>query len=255
MQLHLNKYIFFVYLNFQFQIAIYFMAKIFKQNECNQCKKRIEVFKVLRDEDFKIIEEKRYEVLYHAGETIFKQGTSFTHTICLLEGLVKVYLETIKRKNFILSLIGPGEMVGSPGMFTDNMHHFSVVAVEDTLACHVERQVIEEVIRLNNLFAIEMLKRANMRDIAHFRKFRSLSQKQMPGRVAEVILYLYNSVYKSNPFTLSISRQDMADLASITKEGTIRILKDFKDAGLISLNGNELKILNEKALINVSENG
>ena len=231
------------------------MAKIFKPNECNQCKKRIEVFKVLRDEDFKIIEENRYEVLYHAGETIFKQGTSFTHTVCILEGLVKVYLETKKRKNFILSLIGPGEMLGSPGMFTDNMHHFSVVAVEDTLACHVERQAIEEVIRTNSLFAIEMQKRSNLRDIRHYRKFRTLAQKQMPGRVAEIILYLYNSIYKSNPYTLTITRQDIADLASITKEGTIRILKDFKDAGLISLAGNELKILNEKGLFNISENG
>jgi len=231
------------------------MAKIFKQSDCNQCRKRIDVFKVLREEDFKIIEEKRYDVLYHAGETIFKQGTSFTHTICILEGLVKVYLETIKRKNFILSLIGPGEMLGSPGMYTDNMHHFSVVAVEDTLACHVERQVIEEVIRNNALFAIEMQKKSNMRDIRHYRKFRTLAQKQMPGRVAEVILYLNNAIYRSNPFTLTITRQDIADLASITKEGTIRVLKDFKDAGLISLNGNELKILNEKALFNVSENG
>jgi CRP-like cAMP-binding protein len=231
------------------------MAKIFKQSDCNQCKKRIEIFKVLRDEDFKIIEETRYDVLYHAGETIFKQGTAFTHTICLLEGLVKVYLETIKRKNFILSLIGPGEMLGSPGMFTDNMHHFSVVAVEDTLACHVERQVIEEVMRNNTLFAIEMQKKSNMRDIRHYRKFRTLAQKQMPGRVAETILYLYNTIYKSNPFTLTISRQDMADLASITKEGTIRILKDFKDAGLITIEGNELKILSEKALINISVNG
>ena len=231
------------------------MAKIFKQNDCNQCKKRIEVFKVLREEDFKIIEETRYDVLYHAGETIFKQGTSFTHTICILEGLIKVYLETRKRKNFILSLIGPGEMLGSPGMFTDNMHHFSVVAVEDTLACHVERQAIEEVIRTNVLFAIEMQKKSNMRDIRHYRKFRTLAQKQMPGRVAEVILYLSDTIYKSNPYTLSITRQDMADMASITKEGTIRILKDFKDAGLISLTGNELKILNEKALINISENG
>lgn len=231
------------------------MAKIFRQYDCNQCRKRIEVFKVLRDEDVKLIEASRHEVLYHAGETIFKQGTSFTHTVCILEGLVKVYLETRKRKNFILSLLGPGEMLGSPGMFTDNMHHFTVVAVEDTLACHVERQAIEEVIRLNSQFAIEMQKKSNLRDIRHYKKFRTLAQKQMPGRVAEVILYLNETIYKSNPFTLTITRQDIADLASITKEGTIRILKDFKDAGLISIQGNEVKILNEKALFSISENG
>jgi CRP/FNR family transcriptional regulator len=168
---------------------------------------------------------------------------------------VKVYLETIKRKNFILSLIGPGEMLGSPGMYTDNMHHFSVVAVEDTLACHVERQAIEEVLRTNSQFAIEMQRKSNLRDIRHYRKFRTLAQKQMPGRVAEVILHLSKDIYRSNPFNLTITRQDLADMASITKEGTIRILKDFKDAGLITLNSNELNILNEKALTSISEMG
>jgi CRP-like cAMP-binding protein len=44
-------------------------------------------------------------------------------------------------------------------------------------------------------------------------------------------------------------------MASVTKEGTIRVLKDFKDAGLITLNGNELIILNEKALFSISEIG
>jgi len=231
------------------------MAKIFNQSACNQCKKRVDVFKVLRAEDFEIIEEKRFEILYQAGETIFKQGTSFTHVICILEGLVKVYLESGNKKNFIFSILGPGEMVINPGMFTVDMQHFSVVAVEDTVACHIERQVIEELIRSNNLFAIEMLKRANMRNIAYFRKFLTLTRKQMPGRVAEVILYLFKNVYRSNPYTLTITRQEMADMAAITKESTIRVLKDFKDAGLISISGNELKILNEKALINISENG
>ena len=231
------------------------MAKIFKQNDCNECSKRIEVFKVLRDEDLQLIEDKRFEILYHAGETIFKQGTSFTHIICIQEGLVKVYLESGNNKNFLFSLLGAGDLVINPGMFTFEKQQFSVVAVEDTVACHIERQVIEEIIRSNNLFAIEMLKRANMRNIAYFRKFLTLTQKQMPGRVAEIILFLIKNVYKHNPCNLTISRQEMADMAAITKESTIRVLKDFKDAGLISLKGNELKILNEKALINISENG
>ena len=231
------------------------MAKIFKFNDCNQCKKRIDAFRVLREEDFKLIDEKRFEVLFNEGEIIFKQGTSFTHTVCILEGLVKVYLESGNKKNFIFSLLGPGEMIGSPGMYTDEKHHFSVAAVEDTMACFVERETMEEIIRTNNLFAIEMLRRGNLRDISHFRKFQTLTQKQMPGRVAEVILYLSRQVYKSNPFLLSLSRQEMADMASITKESTIRILKEFKDAGIISLNANDLNILNMKALESISDNG
>lgn len=210
---------------------------------------------MLRDEDLKAIEEKRFEVLFHEGETIFKQGTPFTHSICILEGLVKVYLESAVKKNFILMLLGPGEMIGSPGMYTDGMHHFTVTAVEDTIACFIDRQVMEEIISTNNAFAVELLRRANLRDVGHFGKIRTLTNKQMPGRVAEVLLYLYKGIYKTNPMKLSVSRQDLADMAAITKESTIRILKEFKDAGLISLSGNDLTILNEKALLSVSDNG
>jgi CRP/FNR family transcriptional regulator len=231
------------------------MAKIYKPGDCNECKKRIDVFKVLREEDFQLIEEKRFEIFYHAGETIFKQGTSFTHIICILEGLVKVYLESGHNKNFLFSLLGAGDLVINPGMFTVEKQQFSVVAVEDTVACHLDREVMEEIIRTNNLFAIEMLKRANKRNITYFKKFLTLTQKQMPGRVAEVILYLTRHVYRRNPCVLTISRQEMADMAAITKESTIRVLKDFKDAGLISMHGNEMKILNEKALTTISENG
>lgn len=210
---------------------------------------------MLTKEELDLISLKRVEVLFNAGETIIKQGTSFTHVVCILDGLVKVYLESGDRKNLILSLIRGGEMIGSPGLFHDEKHHFTVVAVEDTVTCFVDRQVIEDTIRSNHLFAMELLKRANLRDLAHFRKMMTLSRKQMPGRVAEMLLYLVKDVYHSNPVRLTVSRQDMADIASITKESTIRILKEFKDAGLISLEGPDLKIQNEKALAGISENG
>lgn len=255
MRLHPGLHLIIVYLKPQMTLQNSPMAKTFKQGDCMQCRKRVDEFKVLREEDFRLIEENRFEILYHAGETIFKQGTSFTHIICILEGLVKVYLESGDKKNFIFSVLGPGDMVINPGMFTVDMQQFTVVAVEDTVACHIEKQVMEEIIRTNNLFAIEMLKRANMRNKAYFRKFLTLTRKQMPGRVAEVILYLYKNVYKTNPYILTLTRQEMADMAAITKESTIRVLKDFKDAGLISLNGNDLRILNEKALMNISANG
>ena len=54
------------------------MAKIFRQNDCNQCRKRIEVFKVLRDEDFKLIEASRYEVLYLSGVLPTRKANALT---------------------------------------------------------------------------------------------------------------------------------------------------------------------------------
>ena len=231
------------------------MAKFLKLQNCQHCKKKIDLFEHLSEEELRLINEKRYEVQFNAGETIFKQGTSFTHTICITSGLVKIYLEGSNKKNFIMKLARHGEVIGSPGMYTDNMHHFSVSAIEDSTACFIDLGVFQDTLMSNNRFANEMIKRGNLRDIQHFDKIISLTQKQVPGRVADVLLYLFKVIYKTNPFYLTLNRQDMADMAAITKESLIRVLKEFKDTGFIALEGNELKILNEKVLQNISENG
>lgn len=231
------------------------MAKFFKHEDCRDCNKRIDTFRVLEKDELEILNNNRFEVGFNPGETIIKQGTSFTHVLCITAGLVKVYIEGINRRNLILMLVRGGEMIGGPGMYTDNRHHFSVAAVEETTACFIELPVFHDIVAANKEMARELLRRSNETDIRHFEKMVSLTQKQMHGKVAEMVLYLSKNIYPTNPMYLTITRQDMADMIAITKESLIRVMKEFKDAGFISLQGSELKILSEKALQNISDNG
>lgn len=231
------------------------MAQFLKLQDCTKCKRKIDFFKFLSNEELQKINETRYEVKFNRGETIFKQGTSLTHIACITSGLVKIYIEGYNNKNLILKIVRPGNMIGGPGMYTDFRHHFSATAVEDTTACFIEAYLFNEILKKNITLANELLRQGNERDIMLFDKLLTLTQKQMPGRIANTLLYLNKAVYKTNPFYLTISRQDIADLSSMTKESVIRVLKDLKDAGFISVNKDEVKILNEKALINISETG
>jgi len=83
----------------------------------------------------------------------------------------------------------------------------------------------------------------------------SLTQKQMHGRMADGLLYLSQDFFQSDNFKLHLSRQEIADLTAMSKDSAIRILKDFERDGLISLNGNELSILNMDQLRNISLKG
>jgi CRP/FNR family transcriptional regulator len=231
------------------------MAKFIKLRDCKRCKRKIELFDLFTEDELARINEDRYEVHFKAGETIFKQGTSLTHIICITSGLAKIYLEGYNNKNLIMSLAKPGELIGGPGIYTDQRHHFSVAAVEETTACFIDAKLFREIAENNKDVTGTMLSRSSERDIRYFDKLITLTQKQMPGRVADTILYLYRNVYNTNPFYLTINRLEMANLSSMTKESLIRILKDFKEANFITVQGNELKIINEKALINISETG
>lgn len=222
---------------------------------CKNCTKRNNIFALLNDSELDEVDQHRYEVTFNKGEIIFKQGSPLTHVACITEGLAKIYIEGLNKRNLVLSIVKPVEMIGGPGIFVDYVHHFSVAAVEETTACLVDTKVIESLIEKNSEFACDLLKRTNQISIGNFKKFINLTQKQMAGRIADAFLMFEEEIYGRNPFLLTLSRQDIADLTAMSKENVIRMIKLFKDQGIIKVDGNVVEILNKTELVRISETG
>ena len=104
-------------------------------------------------------------------------------------------------------------------------------------------------------FSDEFIRRISIMTIFNFEQFISLTQKQMNGRIADALFYLSDQIYEKNPFEMTISRQDLADLSGMSKESAIRILKELKDESILSVNGNILHILNPQQLKKISITG
>jgi CRP/FNR family transcriptional regulator len=222
---------------------------------CIGCKDRADIFGCLCQSELNLIDERRIEVHFKAGELIFKQGTPNMHFLCLTQGKVKTYIEGYDNKNLILSIVKPVEYILGPGIYADQMHYFSAMAIEDSVACLVDLETFKSLIRNNTDFAEDFLKKISIQSIYNYELFISLTQKQMPGRIADVLIYLKDKVYESNPFHTTLSRQDLADMSGMSKESAIRILREFKDEGIIQVNGNNFEILNPEHLLKISHTG
>jgi CRP/FNR family transcriptional regulator len=222
---------------------------------CNACKDKSDIFSCLCKVELDQIDEKRIEVHFKSGELIFKQGTPNMHFLCLTQGKVKTYIEGYNDKNLILGIVKPVEYILGPGIYADQMHHFSAMAIEDSVACLVDLVTFKSLIRTNPDFAEDFLKKVSLQSIYNYELFISLTQKQMPGRIADVLLYLKDKVYESNPFRTSLSRQDLADMSGMSKESAIRILREFKDENIIQVNGNDFEILDLEHLNKISHTG
>lgn len=222
---------------------------------CLFCQSKADVFSCLCAEELDLIEQRRIEVHFRAGELIFKQGTPNLHFLCLTQGKVKTYIEGIDNKNLVLQIIKPVEYILGPGIYSDNMHHFSAMAIEDSIACLVDLETFKKLIRTNPDFAEEFLRKISLNSIFTYDSFLSLTQKQMPGRLADVLLYLGDKIYENNKFRCTLSRQDLADMSGMSKESAIRILRDFKDMGLITVEGNDFELLNIEQLKHISQTG
>jgi len=223
--------------------------------DCQNCLNRAPYFQILSQEELELIDRDRYSVRYKAGETIMKQGTSATHVLSLIDGIVKIYIEGMGDRNLLLSLQKPWALLGGPGMHTDRKVHYSVTALTDVSICFIVLDNFNKVMGMNCQFANQLIGHVSSQSVILFDKMISLTQKQMHGRMADGLLYLSKDFFQNDHFKLHLSRQEIADLTAMSKDSAIRILKDFERDGLISLKGNELSILDTEQLINISMKG
>ena len=215
----------------------------------------LNVLKFLTPEEQVQIDKVQYSVSFNKGETIFKQGAPMPYVIVLKSGLAKVFLEDGKNRNIVLRITKPGEIVGGPGFFTDYKHHFSVTAIEDCAAHYIDVEAFKKLLLHNARFGLEMIAYLNNAHVKLYEKLKILTHKHMNGRLASTLLYLSNNIYNSEKFDTTLSRQDIADMSSMTKESAIRILKEFKTSGIISCQNNSFEIHDKYGLVNILENG
>ena len=70
----------------------------------------------------------------------------------------------------------------------------------------------------------------------------------MRGKLASALLYLTSEEFKDENIFQYLTRQDIADFASITVESAVKFLKEFEKEGLISQNGKQILIKNGETL-------
>ena len=223
--------------------------------DCKDCMHKAPYFKVLSEKELGLINTDRYSVRYKAGETILKQGTSATHVLSLIDGVIKLYIEGVGGKNLLLALQEPWALLGGPGIHTDRKIHYTVTALTDSSVCFLDIEQFNSVLNSNCQFATQLIEHQSYQAGNMFQKIISLTQKQMHGRMADGLLYLSRDFYKRDSFNPLLSRQDLADLTAMSKDSAIRILKDFERDGIISFKGNQLNILNMDQLVYFSQHG
>jgi CRP/FNR family transcriptional regulator len=222
---------------------------------CNSCEFKSPIFRYLSNKELDLIHKNKTTVVFKPGETIRKQGTVMTHVISLNFGLAKLYLEGIGQRNAILRLVKPTNFIGGPGVYLDLMHHYTVTALIESSVCFIDVQVFKNIIKQNNSFAEEFMKDFSQNTLSVYNRLIYLTQKQMPGRMSDTLLYLFDEIFQSNKFPLLISKQDLADLSAMSKDSAVKVLREFQNDGIIRVTDHEMELINAEALKKISKIG
>lgn len=236
-------------------ITFAYMAISNNTENCKNCKIRCKAFSCLTKSEIQIVNQNRFEALYKQGEIIVKQGSPASSAILVHSGLVKIYMEGVGGRNLIACIAGKGSLIMGPGAISDLRHTFSASSLTEADVCFIKFDVIRSLFESNTLFAETLIKEVCAGSLRAYSSLISLTQKKMPGRLAESLLYLSDEVFASDEFDLVLSRQELGEMSNMAKESVIRILRGFEESGIIGLSGPELKILDKRKLMLISQKG
>ncbi len=224
-------------------------------NSCTVGLERCTCFDVLTKEQTELIENNLVEVEFSKGEKICKQGTFATHVIYLTKGLVKVHMDGTQG-SLILKIIPDEHLIALTALFDgNNVFPYSVTAYVDSKVKLIDISVFRKILNENATFATEVINTLNSNTLQTFGRFYCLTLKQAYGRLADTILCLSERIYKQQNFELLLTRKELAELSGMTTENVIRMLKKFREDGLIEMNGKTIKIKNIKLLRKISDYG
>lgn len=206
-------------------------------------------------DNLNILDKNKTKIAYLKGENIFKQGAFAPYVIYIVSGLVKIYLQTGYDKQINISIAKSGDFLAFSSIFGENIHTYSTQAVTDAEICMIEKENLKDGLLNNPEFALQITSK-NYRNERHLLEIiKNLSYKQMRGKLASALLYLSQEDFWEEKIFEYLSRQDIADFASISTESAIKFLKEFEKEEILKLNGKDIEILDSEKLEQMSKNG
>lgn len=224
-------------------------------DNCHDCRFKSSLFRFLTSAELELIRENKITVTFRKGETIRKQGTFMTHVLSLNSGFAKLYIEGNGNRNAILRIVKPTNFIGGPALFLDRLHHFTLAALTESRICFIDIQVFKQVMEANREFSFGLIKEFDSHMLSVYKRLLNVTQKKVPGRMADTLIYLLEEIYNQTPFPMDLSKQDLAELSGMSKESTIKVLREFHREGIIRMDGKSMNILDMDQLKKISRIG
>ena len=186
-------------------------------------------------------------------QVIYSEGDEPIRFFFLKSGKVKTYQTNRDGKEFITGLYNSGDFFGHISIIENTEYQESSEALEDCEIIGIPKHDFLELITRNQSVANQFIKMLanNIQDKEN--QLTQIAYNSIRKRTADALVMLSKKYKNDNQenFAIKISRDDLASVVGTATESLIRTLSDFKADHLIEINGSEIKILDEKKLVNL----
>lgn len=220
---------------------------------CDSCRARFNsIFAHLKEEEIALINSAKNCCAYKKGQEIFTEGYYPYGLFCVTGGKIKIVQVGETGREQIVRFAKEGDIMGYRALLSGDKYSCSGIALEPTNVCFIPKDIFMNVLHRDSGLAFEMLKLLGTDLRKAESRITDLAQKPVRERLAESILFLketYGFEADGNTLNVTLSREELANIAGTATETAIRLLSEFKSDRILELPGKKIRIIDMEALV------
>lgn len=218
----------------------------------------VPLFSALPERDWAAVADLLGERSYAKDEYVFFEGDPPQALYIVWEGRVKLLRHSREGRDVVLDVIGPRRMLGEMAVFEGAPYDFTAQAMEPSALISIARPDFLVLLRRFPRLSLAVISELGRRlrsasDLVH-----SLAVERVERRISRVLLKMADAAGKSADgggtlIDVTLTRQDVADMAGTTVETAIRTMSRWRQQGIIATKRGRVVILDRVQLQSIAE--
>ena len=214
------------------------------------------VFTDLPLDDLELLTANKTEQVYKKGEIIFREGAYPAGIFYIIDGKVKKYKLDKDGREQIIYVANTGELLGYHAILSEDRYPDSAAALEESRIAFIPKEDFLDTLQQSDVLSRRLLKTLSHEFAVLANSLTLFSQKSVRERLALQLIVLREK-YKVNfqpgmPVEINMSRDDLASLVGTARENVVRVLSEFKEAGIVETKGRKIIVHDVNKLIEIA---
>ena len=193
---------------------------------------------------------------YKKGEIIFREAAYPDGIFYITDGKVKKYKVDEEGKEQIIYVANSGELMGYHAILSEDRFPDSAAALEESKIAFIPKKDFLDTLRQSDILNRKLLKTLSHEFAVLANSLTLFSRKSARERLALQLIVLREK-YKVNfkpgmPVEINMGRDDLASLVGTARENVVRILSEFKEAGILTAKGRKITVTDVSKLIKIA---
>ncbi len=181
---------------------------------------------------------------YAKGQLIFAEGDPGALFRTVAQGRVKVAKSSASGRLFTTLVAQRGDTLNAVVLFDRSPHFLSARALDQVTVLQARRRDFLDFVALHPQVAAQIVSVLGRIVQAGYDRAIGMIEERVEERLLKILFMLH---VKFGP-TLNFTSSELADLTGTTTETTIRVLRQFKDEGILKTSRGRVSILRPERL-------